>query len=64
MSKQEKERMPITLMGRIVGTAIVYQDNTIHGVIFNEEAYEHLKENNVPWMFDTLSLDRKELFDA
>lgn len=54
--KNEVERMPITLKGRIVGTAIVYDDNTIHALVWDKEDYEHILENNVPWMFDTISM--------
>lgn len=62
--KEETDRMPITLRGRIVGTAICYDNNTIHGVVYSKKAYEHLMEHNVPWQFDTLSLDEKEDFDV
>ena len=52
--------MPITLQGRIVGTAIVYDDNTIHALVWDKEDYEHILENNVPWMFDTISMSPKK----
>lgn len=53
---KESDRIPITIKNRIVGTAVIHDDDTVHGIIFEKSDYDHLLDHNVPWQFNTLEL--------